>query len=174
MDIEKEIIEILKKNPEEFKHAKDTLKWLLIIKPDADSALRIAALGHDIERAIQPWEVKDHTLDKNFRKEHSKRSAEIIKQILEKNNFVKKEIPKVLNLILNHEFNSGILTDADSLANFEWCDDMFEKEKIENIKSVAEKMFSRLSKENMKFISKINFKHKEIKELITELSYPAS
>ncbi len=34
-------------------HSKNTLEWLLKLKPDADEALQIAALAHDIERAIE-------------------------------------------------------------------------------------------------------------------------
>ena len=173
MTLEQEILEILKKNPEELKHAKDTLKWLLIIKPDSDSNLRIAALSHDIERAIEPWKIKDYKLDKEFRAKHTQRSAEAIKEILEKNNFDEKDIKIIYSLVLNHEFggneSKNILKDADSLANFEWCDDLFGIEKIENLKSVAEKMFSRLSEENKKYIKDINFKNKEIKEIISQL-----
>ncbi len=36
--------------PEDPRHAENTLDWLLKLKPDADEALQIAALGHDIER----------------------------------------------------------------------------------------------------------------------------
>ena len=39
-------------------HSKNTLQWLLRLKPNADEGLRIAALGHDIERAIEERKVK--------------------------------------------------------------------------------------------------------------------
>src|SRR5690606_29380018 len=37
--------------PEDPGHAENTLKWLLRLDPQADLALRLAALAHDIERA---------------------------------------------------------------------------------------------------------------------------
>jgi 3-hydroxyacyl-CoA dehydrogenase len=39
-------------------HSKNTLEWLLKLKPDADEALKIAALAHNIERAIEKRKVK--------------------------------------------------------------------------------------------------------------------
>ena len=44
--------------PEDPLHSKNTLSWLLKLKPDADEALQIAALGHDIERAIERRKVR--------------------------------------------------------------------------------------------------------------------
>ena len=44
--------------PEDSIHAQNTLEWLVRLKPDADEALRIAALGHDIERAMERSKVK--------------------------------------------------------------------------------------------------------------------
>ena len=51
---------IIKKSqvPEDPIHSKNTLEWLLKLKPDADDALKIAALGHDIERAIAERKVR--------------------------------------------------------------------------------------------------------------------
>ena len=37
--------------PEDPAHAENTLKWLLKLKPNANEALCIAALAHDIDRA---------------------------------------------------------------------------------------------------------------------------
>ncbi len=38
---------------EDPRHAENTLEWLLKHEPDADEALQIAAMGHDIDRAIE-------------------------------------------------------------------------------------------------------------------------
>ena len=53
------IEEVIKKSlvPEDPFHSKNTLKWLLKLNPDADEALKIAALGQDIERAIEERKV---------------------------------------------------------------------------------------------------------------------
>jgi len=168
-----DILEVLNKNQEELKHARDVLKWLLIIKPDVNDILKISALGHDIERAIKSWEVKDYKLDKEFREKHALRSAEAIKSILAKNDVDIEEIKEIERLILAHEWGGderqNLIRDADSLANFEWCDDFFGIEKIENLKSVAERMFNRLSLDNRRFIGQIRFKNKEIENIIKQL-----
>ena len=148
-----EIRSLLAKSPEELKHAKKTLKWLLLIKPDASLTFKIAALGHDIERAITPWKNNDLSLSdeekKKFREKHAKRSADIIKELLIKNKVLEDDISKVYNLILNHEWGGGkeedMLRDADSLANFEWCDEYFEREGLENISQIIKRMYLRMA-----------------------------
>jgi len=44
--------------PEDAPHSKNTLQWLLKLQPAADEALQIAALGHDIERAVNDRKVR--------------------------------------------------------------------------------------------------------------------
>jgi hypothetical protein len=44
--------------PEDPIHSKNTLEWLLKLMPDANEGLKIAALGHDIERAIEKRKVR--------------------------------------------------------------------------------------------------------------------
>ena len=53
--VKKKIEKIIKNSlvPEDPIHSKNTLEWLLKLNPHADDALKIAALGHDIERAIE-------------------------------------------------------------------------------------------------------------------------
>ena len=44
------------KVPEDPLHAENTLAWVLKLIPEADEALKLAALGHDIDRAIETQE----------------------------------------------------------------------------------------------------------------------
>ena len=62
--IEQEIEHILSHSriPEDRLHAKNVKEWILRLKPDADWALQIAALAHDIERALP----KEKVLRKDF------------------------------------------------------------------------------------------------------------
>jgi len=46
------------KVPEDPRHAENTLAWLLKTKPDADEALQISALGHDIDRAVEARKIQ--------------------------------------------------------------------------------------------------------------------
>ncbi len=59
--VKKEIKELLLKSPLKFDpvHSALTLKWLLKLKSNADEALQIAALAHDIERAVTGITEKD-------------------------------------------------------------------------------------------------------------------
>ena len=49
--------------PEDLLHADNTLEWLLRLDPEADDALQIAALAHDIDRAIEEIKVKRKDFD---------------------------------------------------------------------------------------------------------------
>ena len=58
-EIEREIEKIVEKSevPEDYPHARNVREWVLRLKPDADMALQIAALAHDIERAISKRKI---------------------------------------------------------------------------------------------------------------------
>ena len=70
--------------PEDPVHSKNTLQWLLKLKPDADEALQIAALGHDIERAIDERKVRreDFEYYNQFKATHAHNSAQILKEVM--------------------------------------------------------------------------------------------
>ena len=61
--LRKEVEAILPKSPLDFDliHSGLVLKWVLKLEPDADEALKIAALAHDIDRAITGITEKDLT-----------------------------------------------------------------------------------------------------------------
>ena len=50
------------KVPEDPLHAENTLAWVLKLMPEADEALQLAALGHDIDRAIETRRVQERPL----------------------------------------------------------------------------------------------------------------
>ncbi len=108
--LKKKIEDIIKKSsvPEDYPHSKNTLKWLLKLKPNADEALKIAALGHDIERAIEERKIKrsDYKTYEKFKDAHALNSAKIIAEIMEdcKINQV------VLTLVL-----IAVLTNAENI-----------------------------------------------------------
>lgn len=119
--IKEEIMNILPNSPLDFEviHSELVFKWVQKLKPDADEALQIAALSHDIDRAvtgITEKDLNDFSKIKEFKREHSVRSANIIENILKKNNYPEKIITKVKHLVEKHEFGgdyeSNILKDA--------------------------------------------------------------
>ncbi len=67
-------------------HAEDTLKWLLRLSPRADEALQIAALAHDIERAVEEGRVYRADYDDYdiFKADHARNGAKILRKILNK------------------------------------------------------------------------------------------
>jgi hypothetical protein len=70
--------------PEDPDHSRNTLEWLLELEPEADAALRIAALGHDIDRAVEERKVQraDFADYDAFKAAHARNGAAILREIL--------------------------------------------------------------------------------------------
>jgi CDP-L-myo-inositol myo-inositolphosphotransferase len=110
--------------PEDTVHAKNTLEWLLKLKPDADEALKIAAYGHDIERAIENRKVrrKEYKSYDDFKKGHALNSANILKEIMDDCNVRRGLVNDVFNLVCHHETGgdgADVLSHADSISFFQ-------------------------------------------------------
>ncbi|MCH8840005.1 MAG: DUF4202 family protein [Planctomycetes bacterium] len=111
--------------PEDPVHSKNTLNWLLKLKPDADEALQIAALGHDIERAIDQRKVRREDFEHydEFKAAHAHNSAEILKEVMLDCGVDETLIEQVYELVRRHEVGgddrSDLLKDADSISYFE-------------------------------------------------------
>lgn len=172
-----EIKDIASKSPipNDREHSEAALKWVLILKPDADEYLQIAALSHDIDRGvtgITEKDCKDYSKIKEFKKEHAIRSANIIGDLMEKYGYDEAAIEKVKCLVESHEEGGdeeqNILMQADSMAYFElnipmYLDRYGREQTIKKIQF----MYIRLSKEARQSINQIKFSD-EIKELIKE------
>ena len=111
--------------PEDPVHSKNTLDWLLKLKPDADEALQIAALGHDIERAIDQRKVRREDFEHydQFKAAHAHNSAEILKEVMLNCGVEETLMEQVYDLVNRHEVGgderSDLLKDADSISYFE-------------------------------------------------------
>lgn len=179
--IKQEIEKILPNSPLdfEFKHAQLVLKWVLKLKPDADEALKIAALAHDIDRAITKItekDLKEYAKIDQFKKKHAERSARFITNILIKHHYTLKTIKKVKHLVANHEFGgdveSNILMDADSLAYFEYnIPSYLKRNGEERAKKKIQFMYKRLSATAKEFLSQIKYHDKKIETLVKESLY---
>ncbi len=183
--IEKEIEKIISKSPHRTdpEHSKSTKKWILKLKPNADEAMQIAALAHDIERGfIGEKEAKLKEKNKNYDKhkeEHAKRSVKVISALLRKYDFHKEFIKKVEHLVLYHEVggdeDTDFLKDADSISffedNLEYYFEVFGNEKT---KFKIKYMFDRISEKAKGIINKYkydNFKlNKLFKDVILDLN----
>ncbi|GAH13051.1 unnamed protein product, partial [marine sediment metagenome] len=106
-------------------HAENVLEWVLKLKPDADEALQIAALAHDIDRADKRRKVcRSYFNDYNaFKAAHANNSAMILKEILHKCRVEQSIIDESCRLVERHEVGgdprSDLLKDADSISYFE-------------------------------------------------------
>lgn len=111
--------------PEDPVHARNTLEWLLRLRPGADEALRIAALGHDIERAIEEQKVRrrNYTSYDEFKDAHAENSARILAEIMRRHYLSRELIDDVFSLVRRHEKGgeerTDVLSHADSISFFD-------------------------------------------------------
>ncbi len=111
--------------PEDPEHSRNTLKWLLELDSKADAALRIAALGHDIDRAVEARKVQraDFADYDAFKAAHARNGAAILLEILADCGIEDEALVReVERLVCAHEVGgdprSDLLKDADSLSYF--------------------------------------------------------
>lgn len=124
--VKNKIKTIIEKSPvsEDPVHSRNTLEWLLKLKPDADEALKIAALGHDIERAVEERKVKRRNCKSydEFKQTHALNSANILVEIMEECNINKELVDDIFYLVQYHEIGGNkrvdVLRDADTLSFF--------------------------------------------------------
>jgi HD superfamily phosphodiesterase len=113
--------------PEDAAHAQNVWAWVLRLHPGAGFALQIAALGHDIERALPERKVLRAGFSEYdaFKQAHAENSAEILRELLSKFALDTETVARVVFLVRHHEFGHAndaeveILKDADSLSFFE-------------------------------------------------------
>lgn len=136
--------------------------WIQKLKPDADEALLIAGIAHDIERAF-----RFNSLKKLRKDIHQKRSAKIIVEFLTKRGAQKEMIKRVKFLVSKHEeggnADQNLLKDADSISFLENNVYMFLKMMVprRGKKKVRQKfdwMYSRITSKKAKSIAKPMYK----------------
>jgi len=158
----------------EFDHSQSVWQWVLKLKPEADIALQIAALGHDIDRSLEDYrkmKARFATYDE-YKKEHALLSAKITCAILKKYNFDEATIDNVKNLIENHEVGGEgdveILKEADSITYFNnlshYRQTHTQQETIDKIKF----MYDRLNDKARAMVNQIDFENAELTKLFKE------
>jgi len=174
--VKKKIEKIIKNSlvPEDPIHSKNTLEWLLKLKPDADEALQIAALAHDIERAIEKRKVKrkDYKDYDEFKNAHALNSANISVEIMKECNVSTELADDVFHLIRFHETGGSrrvnILRGADGVSFFHVnLPEYFSR----NGKKQTEKRwfwgYRRLSEKEKIIIARFNYQDEELNALVT-------
>ena len=150
-------------------HFKRTVHWVKELNPEADEALLISAIAHDIERSVRKEEVLKKIKEigltsSDFLKNHQERGAEIIANFLEEQGAENELIDKVKRLVSKHEVGGdeeqNLLKDADSLSFLENNLSYFlSPEKItatggiEKVKEKISWMFNRITSDKAKQIA---------------------
>jgi hypothetical protein len=154
-------------------HSKNTLEWLFKLKPDADEALKIAALGHDIERAIEEQKVrrKDYKSYDEFKKAHASNSARILKKIMEECNVRKELVDDVFFLVSRHEIGGDkrvdVLKYADSISFFHVnLPYYFVRNDVEETKKRCSWGYKKLSDSLKGVVAEFDYQNKELELLV--------
>lgn len=108
-------------------HLRRTLDWLLVLDPDADEPLRLAAITHDMERHFPGGPVDDLSIPPAgggaYRRAHSERSAAIVGAWLREQGAADELAAAVERLIVLHETGgdpeADLLQAADSISFLE-------------------------------------------------------
>jgi len=173
--VKKKIEEIIKKSPvpEDPIHSKNTLEWLLKLKPDADEALKIAALGHDIERAIEERKVRreDYKNYDEFKDAHASNSAKVLTEIMEACNISKKIADDIFFLVCHHETGGServdILRDADSISFFQVnLPDYFIRNGVEETRKRYLWGYRKLPDNLKRVVAEFDYQNKELESLV--------
>ncbi|MGB3459500.1 MAG: DUF4202 family protein [Halobacteriota archaeon] len=173
--VKKKMEGIIKKSqvPEDPIHSENTLEWLLKLKPDADDALKIAALGHDIERAIAERKVRreDYKDYDEFKEAHASNSAKILAEIMKECKISKKLVDDVVFLVCHHETGGtrriDILRDADSISFFHVnLPYYFLRNGIEETKRRCLWGYGKLPKNMQEVVVTFNYNDKELESLV--------
>ena len=173
--VKKKMEWIIKKSqvPEDPIHSKNTLEWLLKLKPDADDALTIAALGHDIERAIEERKVRreDYKDYDEFKEAHASNSAKILAEIMKECNISKKLADDIVFLVCHHETGGtrrvDILRDADSISFFHVnLPYYFIRNGVEETKKRCLWGYKKLPENLKRVVAEFDYQNKELELLV--------
>lgn len=159
--------------PEDPIHSKNTLNWLLKLYPNSSLSLQIAALGHDIERAVDSRKVRWDNYDSfdYFKCQHALNSATIIREIMKDCGAGRGLIDEVYYLVLYHESGgsekNNLLMEVDSLSFFDVNLPLFYKRN--SINDTEKRILwglERLSSESVKLVSGFRYENKELEGLL--------
>ena len=174
-NVKKRIDEIVSMSPysEDIFHSINTLEWVLKLYHNADIALQIAALGHDIERGLEDRRVKAsyyNTFDE-FKQAHALNCAEILVEIMEECGVEQKIIDDVAHLVANHEVGGDereeLLKNADVLSFFHVSLPLyFDRKGPDTTRKRCVWGYKKLPEDLRKVVNEIEYLDEELKELV--------
>jgi hypothetical protein len=167
--------------PEDPVHAENVLEWVLKLKPDADEALQIAALAHDIDRAVEKRKVSrsDFNDYDTFKTAHAKNSAEILKEILNGCRVEPTIIDEACRLVERHEAGgdlcSDLLKESDSISFFEVNMPLyFQREGYDETLKRCIWGYQRLSPKMKVICQKMTYSHHSLVKILQETVHNTS
>jgi hypothetical protein len=162
--------------PEDPRHADNTLEWLLHLEPDANEALQLAALAHDIDRAIADIRVRRTDFDNYdaFKAAHARNSAKILRPILVTCDVERNIVDEACRLVQAHEVGgdpgSDLLKDADSISYFDVNLPLyFQREGWDETKRRSHWGYRRLSPRAREIVKHIGYEEEALMRLLREV-----
>ncbi len=162
--------------PEDPCHADNTLEWLLRLEPDAGEALQLAALAHDIDRAIAEVKVRRADFDDYdaFKAAHARNGAEILRSILTACGVERNIVEEACRLVELHEVGgdrgSDLLKDADSISYFDVNLPLYyQREGWAETKRRSLWGYQRLSARARKIVENISYEEEVLTRLLREV-----
>ena len=161
--------------PEDPLHAENTLEWLLRLDPKAEQALQIAALAHDIDRAIENQKVRRGDFDDYdvFKAAHARNGAKILRTVLDECGVAELTQDEACRLVAQHEVggdpSSDLLKDADSISFFDInMPFYYQREGWEETKRRSIWGYRRLSPRMKELTNDLTFEDETLRRLLTE------
>ncbi len=164
------------KVPEDPRHAESTVEWVFRLMPEADRALQLAALGHDVDRAIESRRVRKDCFQSfdQFKAAHALNSSEIVGEILLECGVDEEVRSEVCRLVRLHETGgderSDVLRNADAISYFQ--DNLslyFARNGWEETKRRSLWGFSRISPELQAIVARFSFDSDNLNALLQEV-----
>ncbi|MCZ6641846.1 MAG: DUF4202 family protein [Gammaproteobacteria bacterium] len=162
--------------PEDPRHADNTLEWLLRLEADAGEALQLAALGHDIDRAIEKIKVRRADFDDYdvFKAAHARHGAELLRPILTACGVERNIIEDACRLVEFHEVGgdpgSDLVKDADSISYFDVNLALyFQREGWDETKRRSHWGYRRLTPRAQEIVQHIDHEDEELARLMREV-----
>ncbi len=167
--------------PEDPVHAENVLEWVLKLKPDAEEALQIAALAHDIDRAVEKRKISrsDFNDYDAFKAAHAENSARILREILNGCRVEQTIIDEACQLVERHEAGgdlySDLLKDSDSISFFEVNMPLyFQREGYEETLKRCIWGYQRLSSKMKVICQKMTYSHHSLVKILQETVHNTS
>ena len=162
--------------PEDPYHADNTLEWLLRLEPDVGEALQLAALAHDLDRAVEEVKVRRADFDDYdaFKAAHARHGAELLRPILTACGVARDMVDEACRLVEVHEVggdpDADLLKDADSISYFDVNLPLYyEREGWAESKRRSLWGYQRLSARARNIVAKISHEEEVLNRLLREV-----